>query len=72
MVESPMTKLPPVGSWLMIMFDGPAVMVALNGSAEVLCCSSAGLSSQPVAEISTTGEHPLQGRVALKFGSVIS
>jgi hypothetical protein len=82
-VDPPITKFPPLGSWSITMFEGPADMVVLGGSAAVVacagagppvepCCSPAGVSSQPVAVISITGEHPLHGRVALKLGSVIS
>jgi hypothetical protein len=67
----------------MTMFEEPAGIVTLGGSASVVasagagpgvepCCSPAGVSSQPVALISITGEHPLHGLVALKLGSVIS
>ena len=55
-----------------MMFDDATGTVALGGSSVVPCCSSAGLSSHPVAVISMTGWHPLQGFVAEKFGSVIS
>jgi hypothetical protein len=71
-VESPITKFPPDGTWLISIFEGPADIRVLIGSTEVSCTSSGGLSSQPVAVISTIGEQPRHGLVALKFGSVIS
>jgi hypothetical protein len=75
-----MTNPPPVGSLLIITSDGPAVMVAIEGSGvadvrEVPAWSAIGVDAQsknPVADISMTGEQPWQGAVAVKFGSEIS
>jgi hypothetical protein len=71
-VESPITKFPPDGAWLIYILEGPAGILVAIGSTDVPCCSSGGLSSHPVAVISTTGVHSRHGFVALKFGSVIS
>jgi hypothetical protein len=83
-VESPMTKSPPDGSGLTITFDGPTESVAIGIAAgELLAFVSTscagetltgndGAVPQPVAVISTTGEHPRQGSVIVKSGSGIS
>lgn len=74
-VEVPITKSVLEGPGVITMLDGPAVMVAAGGRCVVSWGSAAGCvqkSSQPVAEISMIGEHPLHGDVLVKFGSGIS
>jgi hypothetical protein len=64
----------------MITSEGPAVIVAFEGSSvaevkEVPAWSAIGVEGQsknPVADISMMGEQPRQGTVAVKFGSEIS
>lgn len=76
-VASPMTKSLPDGFGLTTTFDGPTDIVTIGELLAFVSTSCAGglligkegTVSQPVAVISTMGEHPRQGIVIEKLGS---